>query len=326
VLATVAEPARPVSRMRLLQASALAAALLLFASAVGSYFAPRFAQALADAPGLGTFSGPMLRGSGLAAAHLTSLNDVARSSGYTIHLAGGYADATRTLLLIHVDSPSGVYPLAGGSSTTLADQVGRSYHLTGAVATPGVGGMDEILMFEPIGLPASVLGARLNLHITTIRIFSDRPAVAPPNTVAGRDLLDLPGRWDLHGTLVVEKARALPLPADGRMGDSTFHFTEVRATPASIAVRIQVSEPLASQVNKEVGETIPGVAKPHPALVIRLLDPSGAELQRSYGARLGSGSGPAEVELLAARATSGPYRLVVSYEGIGTFERTIDVP
>src|ERR1700737_3911512 len=70
VLARVAEPGapgtQPVQRRPRWATVALAVVLLVVAVSGATFYAPRFAQALADAPIVGTAIGPPLRWAGLA--------------------------------------------------------------------------------------------------------------------------------------------------------------------------------------------------------------------------------------------------------------------
>ncbi|TMG60443.1 MAG: hypothetical protein E6H87_08895 [Chloroflexi bacterium] len=92
-------------RWRVLAAVPLA---LLLVSAAASYYAPVFAQALADAPLAGSISGPMLRQFGLAGMphRVSAFGDRVTSGGYTAELVGGYADAARTILFVRIDPPA----------------------------------------------------------------------------------------------------------------------------------------------------------------------------------------------------------------------------
>src|SRR6266480_4334362 len=87
VLADRRKPRGMSMRWRVLVAVPLA---LLLVSAAASYYAPVFAQVLADAPVAGSISGPMLRQFGLAGMpHRVSLfGDRVTSAGYTADLVG----------------------------------------------------------------------------------------------------------------------------------------------------------------------------------------------------------------------------------------------
>ena len=109
---------------------AAAAALLLFGNLAVVYFAPTYGLALAGTPGLGDAVQPVLEFSGLNPDQLTPANETASSAGHTIRVTGGFADPTRTVVLIEVD---GQHPLPNKHQTCcevearLTDQFGVSY-------------------------------------------------------------------------------------------------------------------------------------------------------------------------------------------------------
>ena len=120
----------------------VALALLMVTTGIASYFAPRFADALATAPGIGVFAGPVLRDFQLAGQpdRVTPFADTAISSGYRVTLVGGYADPTRTVLLLRWDDPRGEFP--SPIRFTLTDQFGRTYEPGGGEARPNGVGID----------------------------------------------------------------------------------------------------------------------------------------------------------------------------------------
>jgi hypothetical protein len=133
------------------------------------------------------------------------------------------------------------------------------------------------------------------------------------------------GDWTLQGTIPVESSRPLPLPADGTLDHSTFHFTQVEATSATVTIRMEISGPLATQLDRAVGETISQVAKPHPAFSYELVDASGRAATGISGTT-STGIGPAKFSASWVITHPGDYRLRIAYEGVGGFERTITVP
>jgi hypothetical protein len=295
----------------------VALALIVAATGIGSYFAPRFADALATAPGIGAFAGPILRDFQMAGppGRVTPLSGTAVSSGYRVTLVGGYADATRTVLLLRIDDRRGEFPSLVGFGLT--DQFGRSYQSGAGEARPNGAVVDELLTFSPLQPPASLVGARLTLHLQDLNV--DLPPLAngqhlPPRLVQAH--------WTLHATLVLSGPISnLALPKDGTLGGSLFHFTSARATPVSIEIQLVVTGPLRDQLGTIVGPIIPGVSKGHPAFSIRLFGPSGAEIS-GYGGPNGVGQGDGQWSSLGP----GTYRVVVSYAGVGEFERNIQVP
>src|SRR5207245_2392130 len=148
----------------------MAVAIVMLLNVVAAYYAPTYSRALADAPGIGGPSSKVLAAFGLSASKVTPASDVASSSAPTLRMAAGYADGLRTVLFVSIDGKRldgnpkefgmkpGDYGLGG---FTLTDQFGRTY-------TPsGVGG-PTMLPFTPLAWPASRVGARLTLHVTSI--------------------------------------------------------------------------------------------------------------------------------------------------------------
>jgi hypothetical protein len=311
VLAQAVQPdarrTRPVRRRPAWATVALAVVLLIVVVSGVSFYAPRFAQVLADAPIVGTAVGPALRSIGLAGlqGRFTALDSRATSSGYTVHLVAGYADNNQTVLVLNLEPPDHSF----FGQPQLTDQFGRTIGLRGGVSDGRTG--DNVLLFSGIPWPDSILGARLRLHASTLRALPDGQPVA--------------GDWTLQGTIPVESSRPLPLPADGTLDHSTFHFTQVEATSATVTIRMEISGPLATQLDRAVGETISQVAKPHPAFSYELVDASGRAATGISGTT-STGIGPAKFSASWVITHPGDYRLRIAYEGVGGFERTITVP
>ncbi len=299
VLAGRGPGARATDR-RLLPRLAAAAALAVLAIAAASYFAPRFSQALADAPVVGTATGPLLRSVGLAgiAGRVTALSDSATSSGYRVTVLGGYADGIRTIIVLRVE-PAGRNLYEG---TSLTDQFGRRLELRGAATNSLTG--EEVLEFDSITGPAAILGARLTLHAS---------ALAVPG---GGDRLA--GDWQLHATIALDESRTLDRPAAGRIGAMTCTFTALTASPTAIRVRVQVLGAAPGALTK----VIPDAIKGHPAFQLELWGPDGTAGQL-LTSNVDGASG--SIDAVWARSLVGTYRLVVSYAGTGSFERNIEV-
>jgi len=286
---------------------ALAVVLLIIAVSGASIYAPRFAQALADAPIVGTAVGPALRSVGLAGlqGRFTALDSRTTSSGYTVKLVAGYADNNQTVVVLKVEPPDHSF----FAQPRLTDQFGRAIELRGGMSDQRTG--DNVLLFNGVPWPDSVLGARLRLHATILEALPNGQPVS--------------GDWTLEGTIPVESSRALPLPSAGNLGDSTFRFTQIEATSVTVSIHMQISGPLAKQLDRMVGPEIPGVAKPHEAFSYELVDASGRSATGIYGS-ISTGFGPAELSASWVVTHPGDYRLRIAYEGVGSFERTITVP
>lgn len=313
VLASAKEGRRPlVRRWRAVRLVAGAVMLLLFATATGSYFAPRFAQGLAEAPIVNSAL-RLLQDVGLVGIveRMTSFNDVATSSGFRVRLLGGYADSFQTVLILHFDDPNGLQPSVL-DAVTLTDQFGRSYERQAhswTAAQPG--GAEQALTFAPIGWPGSWVGTRLTLRINGLQ-------TTPPNSRT------VTGRWVLHGALALQDTHRLPLPAAGRVDATTFRFIAVQTSPATIQVKIEIVGPLASKVRG--GGHIAGPAKPQPGLTIELIDPSGLAQMVIGGSMTITDAEKVVVDWRWVAASKGRYQLVVTLSGEERFKRAIDVP
>jgi len=280
------------------------ALVLLVMVTAGSYFLPAFGQGLADAPFVGVAAGPFLRNAGLAtvSGRVTTLDDSATSSGYRIRLLGGYADSARTVLLLHVDPPGGLV----FRENVLTDQFGRSYRMRRGYANTETG--EQALTFEPLGWPDSRVGARLTVQISGLELPSKDRTVAGP--------------WKLHGTLAVDKARDLPVPPPARLGDLGFKFDSVRVIPGALQIKITVT----GAAGVDLGRRIPDGLKGRPAFRMLLVGPDGADVHGPQQLEMGQADSRTQVSALWLRKAHGRYLLTVGYEGLGEFERPIDVP
>jgi hypothetical protein len=286
---------------------AVVALLLMLAGSI--YAAPRFADALASAPVIGGPTSSLLRSVGLApiSSRLTPINDTAVSSRYRIILTGAYADASQTILTVQVNPPAA---LLAPDIVTLSDQFGRQVEMRSGVYDGRTG--THIFSFAALPWPDNSLGARLTLRITGVQ-----PDPASIATVKGN--------WTLHGQVGVQPAIRLALPADGTIGDTTFHFNSIVRSGPGLDVDLHVTGPFASHLTDTVGKAIPDVSKPHVAFNVRLIDQSGALVQ-PVEENYQSGPSYEEVHVLWIFNSPGQYRMVVSFEGAGQFERVIDVP
>ena len=139
----------------------VAAVFLVLGFLAGSlYAAPRFADALAGAPLIGGPTAALLRSIGLAPLNnrLTTINDVATSSGYRVTLIAGYADATQTVLVLRVEPPADLF-----ETSVLTDQFGRSLRPSNGVFDSSTG--NSVISFAGLPWGDSLLGARLTLQI-----------------------------------------------------------------------------------------------------------------------------------------------------------------
>lgn len=259
-----------------LGAVAMAIAVVMLANVVAAYYAPTYSRALADAPGIGGPSSKILAALGLNAGQVTAINDSAASSGHTLRLAAGYADGLRTVLFVSVDgkglegNPKGYGMNLGDyglGNFTLTDQFGRTY------MPNGVGGPNEI-PFTPLTWPASSVGARLTLDVTSIEALWQRGAG------------EVPGDWTLHATLIAEPAHALGLPAPVRTPQANYTFTSIRSSATTLNIHWTVDGPVLDQ-EKRLRPTAGNPMSPGYMQLQRdyfwpqVLDASGREVQLS---------------------------------------------
>jgi hypothetical protein len=211
-----------------------AIAVVVLVNVLAAYYAPTYSRALADAPGIGGPSSKILAAFGLNVDQVTAINDSATSSGHTLRLAAGYADGLRTVLFISVDgrgldgNPKG-YGMNPGDyglgNFTLTDQFGHTY------APSGVGSPNWI-PFTPLTWPASKVGARMTLHVTSI------------DALWLRDSAEANGDWSLHATLVAEPAHTLALPAPVRTPQANYTFTSIRSSATTLNIQWTVEGPV----------------------------------------------------------------------------------
>jgi len=238
-------PRRPLVRLGLVAATIVALILL---NVVAAYYAPTYDRALADTPGIGGPSSKVLAAFGLSSSEVTAFNDSATSSGHTLRLAAGYADGLRTVLFISVDgkgldgNPKGFGMNPGDyglASFTLTDQFGHTY-------TPSGVGTPNWIPFTALVWPASRVGARLTLHVTSIDALWLRRSA------------EINGDWNLHATLVAEPAHALALPAPVHTGQADYTFTMVRSSTTTLIIHWTVTGPVLDEEVKLRPSNVPG--------------------------------------------------------------------
>ena len=309
VLAARRKPRAVSFRWRVVAAIPLA---LLLISAVASYYAPVFAEALADAPIAGSISGLMLRQFGLAGMphRVSSFGDKVTSAGYTAELVGGYADAGRTILFVRIDPPARAFAPFG--EIRLSDQFGHTYRMVGATSNMTTG--ESALLFQPIEGLAATVGARLHVAFTSIE------EGLPP---ASRTIA---GRWDLTGTLAVDEGLDLAAPALIQLGNARLSFTRVRALAVGLLVEFKIDPVDIDEFNRQIPDSLKG----RPAFRVSLVDANGRERQQLGGASGGGGTDRSRMTITGSWLwqTEGPgnYVLSVDWEGVGSGARTIAVP
>jgi hypothetical protein len=206
--------------------------LLASLTVVMGYYSPRFGDTLAGAPVVGDITEP-LQAMGLihAQAYVTSLSDRSTSSGYEIRLEGGYADASRTILLAAVSPAGRAILLAGRGQISLTDQFGQSYNPLAGYANAEDG--QTALVFPQLSGLAQDLGARLTLKVAQLELVEGAAS-------DWRPIRDIAGDWSLSGTLFVQESKLLSSPKGGRLGPLNVGFTEAYASPDTVEVSFRV--------------------------------------------------------------------------------------
>jgi hypothetical protein len=233
-----AQQIRIARRVILVRGAALVVAIL-FVNLLGAYFAPRYGQALADAPFVGGVAAPVLRYSGLDASEITKLNVSATSAGHTIKLVGGYADTERTVLLMEFDGKPHQVPSKSNhdpccfAEGTLTDQFALQYQRVNSFD-------NQTATFEPVRGPASRVGARLTLHITTLHTNG-------PETVSGD--------WWLTVTLFQQAGKVLATPGPVTVNGITYTIKSVRLSGTQVNIQFYLSGPRIEEYRKLAYET-----------------------------------------------------------------------
>jgi hypothetical protein len=302
------EPAvRPHSpRRRLVRLGAAAAVVVgvILVNVVAAYYAPTYDRALADAPGIGGPSSKILAAFGLSSSEVTVFNDVSTSSGHTLRMTAGFADGLRTVLFVSIDgkgvtsNPKGFGMNPGDYGLrdfTVIDQFGHSYERN-LVGSP------NLLSLRPLAWPASNVGARLTLHVTSLWAMWLRT----DNSLAGD--------WTLHATLVSEPAHSLALPAPVHTPKATYTFTSIRSSTTTLIIHWTVTGSVLDEEIKLRPTNVPGTTQ-EPAYQVLMqayfwptvFDASGREVQLSeWGTTF---TNPATGELTAFIPGPGRYRI-----------------
>jgi hypothetical protein len=296
--------------------------LLIGGNMTAAYFFPRYSNALAGAYLVGAVSGPVLQAMGLATAHLTSVNDTAKSAGHTVRLVAAYADSDRTVFFVEIDGQplrvaSKTQPPAGTlaiGDVQISDQFGHSY-----LPIAGVRSVLDPIEVEPLVWPASAEGARMTIHIASIESAS-----GPHQLVSGD--------WALHVTLFQQTAQRLALPASGSIGGTNYAFTSVHLSSALLQIHIRVSGDAVKQFDQvsesrptdpagqrargeEIGRIVFGYFYP------TLIAPDGSVVRpRSWD------GGDGGVSATYPGVGPGTYQLSIGNPSIGTFDSPIVVP
>jgi hypothetical protein len=296
------------------RAAALVVAIL-FVNLLAAYFAPRYEQALADAPFVGGVASPVLRYSGLDASQITHLNASATSAGHTIKLVGAFADTERTVLLMEFDGKPHRVPSKSNQDPccfaegTLVDQFALEYQRVFSADA-------QAATFEPIRGPASRVGARLMLHITILH--TNGPEVVN-------------GDWRLPVTLFQQAGKVLTVPGPVTANGITYTIRSVRLSGTQLSVQFYLSGQRIEEHRKLAYGTPSSPDSAGPAGFYQMyVAPTLVDSQGNQAAFRESGvtmprQGPASGGMTMVVAGSGPYTLTFgSAPGGPSFQ--IDIP
>jgi hypothetical protein len=311
---------------------ALAVAMVV-AVLVGTAESPQ----IASVPLVSPIAGRMLNTVGLSAAHdpVVSLAASSTSAGHTVNLVAGFADATRTVVVVTV-SPPGPVP----DAATLTDASGSMLSIDGGSVR--VSGGAAILNFGPLSHPVS------GSNQLTLRV--SRLAVAV-NPTASKTMSRTAGDWTMRFSLPYG-TRGQTIPAPGQLGPVTVTFTAVTAYSAGIHVSYVTTGATAEQLLEPPGPptctpvgTAPksgtgpvkvtcvgGTPAGATPFEVQLLDPSGRSMGNEADSSTGGSKGveqsaPSdrmEWDTLYRRAGSGTYRLIMTWDS-HRLERDIQV-
>ncbi len=204
-----------------------AVVVLVLGNLIAARLAPSYAVELADAPVIGPISAPLLQLAGLAPRQVTPASSSATVDGQTITVVGGFADTSRTVVVIQVDgrnSPPSKTAAQYDVLATLTDQYGHSY-------SERLGAEDnQDLVFQPLVGPAMHGPVRLTLHVTLLFINS---ASSPghPSTQSR-----FAGNWILGLTVTQHPAVTATIPAPVTVAGITYTVTSITISGTDVTV------------------------------------------------------------------------------------------
>lgn len=276
----------------------LAAVLVIFVALWGMfYFAPAAGSALADTPGVGSFSSFVLGEAGLGTGtSVTSEDSAAANSGVTIRLVGASASPLRTVVLVRV-SPARDTPF----NATLKDQFGWSYETRGGNGDLRTG--DFALVFAPPSFLAQSLGMRFKLSLNSV----------------GSDSGPVLGTWALSGTVLAHSGRSFAAPPPATVGRMTVTFSNGREAAGVLELTARIQGVTMDELginHKQTSDVQP--------LTVTVTDSSGRELDVPYG--FGPDPTGVTIDIIAYGASDhGTYTIRISVVGVGSVERSITI-
>ena len=241
---------------------AVACGLVLCGGITFAYFSPRFDAALAAAPVVGTDIQNALEAVGLSAddPRVVHAAAVSASNGVAVRAVDFYADSSRTVVVINVDS--GSRPTA--DVLHLSDQFGNIYRFRGSVSNSDT--HDSTLEFDSLGGPALQLGGRLILRIDALESPSGRRVY---------------GDWRLSGVVVAEGAHRVAPEENITIGSSTVTWSMDRNAPRFFTSHVRIGQMTLADATSVVGRT--DTDKGHPAASITLRRPDGTPAPQVLG-------------------------------------------
>ena len=287
---------RPPSHARRWPRVALSVVAALVLMALVAYFAPSASTVVARVP---------LAGDALGARdRVTFVGDSATSNGYTITLVAAYADATRTVLNLHI-SPAAWLLV----ELSMTDQFGRTYTPNGSVTNYQAG--ESTVEFGQLGWPDSLTGARITIDISQIEAG-----------IEDTDLQPIKGSWTLHANVGVDEGTSLALPAPATLGRARLTFTSIVYTPESIAIDLDVAG--VSMDDLQIWLPDEQNPKGSPVFSLDVVDAGGNSIVGSTSENQ-DWFFPVHVHLLGNRSGAGRYEIIASYHG-ERMTRTIVIP
>jgi hypothetical protein len=255
------------------------------------YFVP-VAENTADAAAPGLTQPQWLDRVGLSVTDLTVTGATMTSSGVSVKVDGVYADAIRTVIVMH--SSGG---LLDPNTASIDDQFFHRYTVLDAVSNAQTG--VQIMTFAPFQAPANSLGARI--HFAATRTLGESP---------------VSGRWNLEAVVLPKQAHSIAVPG-GHIGNWDATFESVTSSGSSVSVQFLLDGP-------PVELTIPDAAggKPKTNLAVELFGPSGQLLPSDMSVDVQGSS--TRVTAIWVGITKGSYQFKLTLSG-DTLTRQFDV-
>jgi len=215
-------------------------------------------------------------------------------NGYTVELAGAYADSFNTVIDLKGAPPGVVF-----GATYLNDQFGNLYPEENAEASKAG---DMALNYKPATWLTTLAGMRYTLTITQ-----------PSDTSATRTST-------VQGIVRFNTASRLQIPASGSFANGEVTFIDARYGAHVVAIGFEV------RGVSVVGGYPPSEAsvKPRPSLDVRLAPIDGGPA-KNMPYRASVSGDVTQVHAIAMLVDPGIYSLVLSLEGAANLQRTLVV-